>query len=555
MAHTLSTTHLLYSTNLKLNEWNIPRLPQFESLWNEYLTGFAPKESADFKDSIYPVIYVISTAAVLSVFLTAILLKKHHLRLLKPTWLIKLSTLVATGQLVSFYIYALILLAQQARMGESSAERFLDTITDSLGYNVVYFISYLLLLLTQVEVIRKMFSRKREQQLILIIGIVLAIVSQVIWGASTLASNIDNSDVEVPALVILPVVMYLLRISLSVLYDCLLQVYAFSKKDLVFQPSVLPLTIIMQLTANATVAFFIADLANTWVSQLSEVFNITCSLTVNVISWEWLNRMYRLEKQRQKQGVLGRQLFDETGSRPRKHFNLKPDFVKLKKSMKAKEILNPLASNDVYVYTPKQLVVPSVSSHQRRDPVVHVVRQLSHHEEEDSYSDSGSEEEALLQRVQAENQEVVDSVRPESDDDECDMFTRSGLSEIVEMNGWPTYEYRIFLNPNWRKVGTIFELASETTHLRSKLNLAIFSQTKRRRFSSSDCGLRSFCMDSRSQMNSCKYPDGLSARLNSASVETKLSSVTASVKSGQHMQDCEESASGSWSLETVVNEE
>ncbi|KAG7882094.1 hypothetical protein KL937_000665 [Ogataea polymorpha] len=412
----VSEQPVLYTTNMFLTKMGIPRLPIFEESWTEYVDEQRTSPSLVFRDSVYPAIFVISTAAVFAVFLTAILFNKHHLRSLKPTWIMKISSLLATGQLMAIYIYSLIYLSRQHAEGHVSALELVQSITDSLGFNIVYIISYFLLLLTQIEVIKKMFSRKREQQLILVVGVSLAIISQIIWAASTLASKANSSADENVALVILPVVMYLLRISLSVLYDCLLQVYAISRKDLAFKPTVLPLTLLMELCANAAVAFYIADLANPWVSRLAEIFNITCSLLVNVVTWEWLNRMYQLDKYRQKQGVLGRQLFEETDSRYSKRFNLKPKFVKFKKSLKQKEISTTASSaylpDEVYIYSPKQMIVPPSSlvsrpiirGDRRRDPVVHDIRQLSQAEPE---LEEDSEEERLLRRIREQNEDHV----------------------------------------------------------------------------------------------------------------------------------------------------
>ncbi|GMF05948.1 unnamed protein product [Ambrosiozyma monospora] len=65
----------------------------------------------------------------------------------------------------------------------------------------------------------------------------------------------------------------------------------------------------MVVGINTSIAFFIADISNVWVSELSEVFNLTCYLISNIITWEWLNRMAQLERHEQKGGVLGRQFF------------------------------------------------------------------------------------------------------------------------------------------------------------------------------------------------------------------------------------------------------
>ncbi|GME66939.1 unnamed protein product [[Candida] boidinii] len=67
----------------------------------------------------------------------------------------------------------------------------------------------------------------------------------------------------------------------------------------------------MIFAVNLPIGFFIADVSNIWVNELSEVYNITCYNISNVVSWEWINRITQLEKTEQKKGVLGRPMYDE----------------------------------------------------------------------------------------------------------------------------------------------------------------------------------------------------------------------------------------------------
>ncbi|ODV85097.1 hypothetical protein CANARDRAFT_28807 [[Candida] arabinofermentans NRRL YB-2248] len=406
---------VLYSTNLIMREHGINPLPIFEESWYMYLNH---EEIATltyrYRDSIYPIIYSIATAAVISVFLTAILFTKHYLTSSKPTLLLRFSSLIATCQLVSIYVFTIIKLHTQWQNGESAATVLMDDMSHNLGFNVVYMISFLLLLLTQVQIIQKIFPRRREKKVIIVSGITITIIAQVVWGLSTFLTDNDSSDEDDDAseydlVAILPGLMYLIRISLSVLYSSLIQVYSFSKRDFIFKSKVLPLTITMIISINSSIAFFVADISNVWVSELSEVFNLACYVVTNIITWEWLSRVNKFEKHKQKQGILGRQFFDEVSNEHTNDYNQPTSETKTKFNLKSKDNYRKLKDKirlhhrkdkprrpdlldhstssrsnynnnsvqddtDVYIYSPKQVVIePFISSNRLASKFQHSI--------------------------------------------------------------------------------------------------------------------------------------------------------------------------------------
>ncbi|GMG55933.1 unnamed protein product [Ambrosiozyma monospora] len=307
---------VLSPINLHLQSLGCEELPLFVQSW--YAT-MRSEDSNDvdsrFRNSVYPIVYSVSSAAVISVFLTAILFTKHYLTAYQPTLTLRMSCLLGACQLVAIYIFIMVTLANQLEVGQTSVRILIDTLLQSTGFNVVYLIAIFLALVAQVDVIQKMFPRKKERRVIQYCGYTLCLVSQIIWGLSTFLVNPDVFDdqsmdeIMDDTMAILPAFMYLLRISISMLYSSLVNVYLVSKRTLIFKKEVLLLTILMVVGINTSIAFFIADISNVWVSELSEVFNLTCYLVSNITTWEWLNRMAQLERHEQKGGVLGRQQF------------------------------------------------------------------------------------------------------------------------------------------------------------------------------------------------------------------------------------------------------
>ncbi|QPG73552.1 hypothetical protein FOA43_000864 [Brettanomyces nanus] len=322
---------VLLSSNQVLSRMGVHQLPLFLNTWHAYLENKFDSSSnlyPKYNYSIYPFVYSFSTAAVITLFLTSILFTKHYITAFKPSFLMRSSCLVATAQMIAINIFSLVRLSQMAEEGSSSAATLLDQLLLSNGFNSVYLIAFVLLLLCQVDIIKRIYLRRKEKKAIVVIGTVLVIVTQTLWGISTFASDSDylepflvgiqdavhlESDVSLDAddsaLAILPVFVYLLEITLSVIYAALICVYCFSKRRFAFHSHMLSLTIIMIIAINSPIAFFIADISDIWVNELSDMFNVVCYVITNVTTWEWLNRLKQMEKHDQKDNLLGRPFF------------------------------------------------------------------------------------------------------------------------------------------------------------------------------------------------------------------------------------------------------
>ncbi|GME86580.1 unnamed protein product [Ambrosiozyma monospora] len=273
-----SSYPVLSPINLHLESMGFQQIPLFLESWEATMRSDDSNDvDSRFRNSVYPIVYSVSSAAVISVFLTAILFTKHYLTAFKPTLTLRLSCLVGSCQLVAIYIFTMVTLADQLEDGQTSVRILIDKLLQSTGFNVVYLIAIFLALVAQVNVIQKMFPRRKERRVIQYCGYTLCVVSQIIWGLSTFLVNPDvfDDDIIDDTMAILPAFMYLLRISISMLYSSLVNVYLVSKRTLIFKKEVLFLTLLMVVGINTSIAFFIADISNVWVSELSEVFNLT----------------------------------------------------------------------------------------------------------------------------------------------------------------------------------------------------------------------------------------------------------------------------------------
>lgn len=300
---------VLSSLNGELENNGINRLPLLQLGWDYNINT-----DYQFIYTIYPIVYSLSCCTFITAFLCIIIYTKLYMKSQRPTKLIKWSSLLAFLFLLSIYILAIVKLYDQHNTNISSGDLLVSIIQDSVLCNVCELIIVMLLQFSQIQIIMRLFPRQKEKRFAFFVGIALSVTSQTIWSVSTFALENELLDLDPnydSAFVILPLFVYLLRIAMSVLFTCLFVVYFLNKRQFIFQPSVLPLTFFTFILMNSSFAIFIADISNIWVSELSELFNMTSYVVTNVVTWEFINRIILLEKVEQKKGILGRQCFDD----------------------------------------------------------------------------------------------------------------------------------------------------------------------------------------------------------------------------------------------------
>lgn len=149
-----------------------------------------------------------------------------------------------------------------------------------------------------------------------LVGVMLSIISQVLWAIPTFAQSINDSyqglSSDASGMALLSPFVYLFRIALSASYASVICFHMFTKRHLFLQNRrMLLLTLIALFIVLLQPGFFVADVANIWVDDLSEIFNTTCYVGSSVIVWEWVDHLLILERKVQAQSVLGRPIYED----------------------------------------------------------------------------------------------------------------------------------------------------------------------------------------------------------------------------------------------------
>ncbi|ODV59322.1 Rim21p ASCRUDRAFT_37629, partial [Ascoidea rubescens DSM 1968] len=287
----------VYLSN-NMNELFNNQLIDIQNDWNKYSRD--PNDGLFFY-SIFPTIYSITASTVVTIFLSIIVFTNFNS---KPSFLLKVGTVLASINLTLLLIVSIIFLEKNHEaLNSNSGDLFIDFLSSYKPFNIIDFLAILILQFVQVQIIMRIFSRQKEKRFTFFMGGILSIISQVIWAVSTYSSS--------HVFALLPAFVYLLRISLSVIFSVLIGIYCFMKRKIIFQKKLILITTLTFLTINLEFAFFIADVSNLWVSELSEIFNTCCYVISTVLVWEWINRVHHMEKIKEKSGILGRPFYEE----------------------------------------------------------------------------------------------------------------------------------------------------------------------------------------------------------------------------------------------------
>ncbi|AGO12159.1 AaceriAEL202Cp [[Ashbya] aceris (nom. inval.)] len=282
--------------------------------WATYVAG--DFNGGPFKYSIFPILYSFTASLVITLGLTVIVFfnvrTKPHRGVPK---LLRVAAVLACGNLLTFVVRAMMQLGRDHAEGVVPMNHILDMLWTDTAFNTVDIVAVLILQLCQVQTVMRFFTRFQEKRLISLCGILLAVVSQVLWAIPPFSEAVsnhfmpldDDKDMDV-----LPPFVYLVRIAQAGSYASFVLMHIFVKKKLCVQSvQMFLLTVLTVVVVVLQPAFFIADVTNVWIDNLSEIFSTTCYMGSTVIVWEWSNRLSILEARRQAQSILGRPVYED----------------------------------------------------------------------------------------------------------------------------------------------------------------------------------------------------------------------------------------------------
>lgn len=277
-------------------------LPVVQASWVNFTRNDA---KGSFAYSVVSIVYSISTLAVITWFLTLFVLTNYTIR---PSLLLKLSTSLSSVFLLITVIKSIVVLHNQQRQGFLHGALLLDSINSSVYLNVIDLLVVILLQINQAQIIMRIFLRQNDKRLTFFVGVIASITSQVIWAVTKFHRFKDVDE----ARDILPAFIYLVRIAMSFCYAALISVFLLTKINyIIANRDIWLLSLLTMILIYSPVAFFIADVSNAWVYELSEIFSVVTYVICVVIPWEWCNKINVILRKKEKDGVLGRRFYED----------------------------------------------------------------------------------------------------------------------------------------------------------------------------------------------------------------------------------------------------
>ncbi|SCU97359.1 LAME_0F19416g1_1 [Lachancea meyersii CBS 8951] len=306
----------LYSALIRTAQ-TFPYLEQIQQDWKAFISS--PDSSrGPFKYSIYAILLSFTANFVIALSLTVIVFITVRQKPYRgASNLLKLGSSLASINLTIFVAKAMSALKEDhINKGIVSTNVVLNLLWNDLTFACLDLLVVLICELCQVQIVMRLFSRVREKRFVFLAGVVLSLISQVLWAIPSFTQIGKNHSMglsyDTDGLILLSPFVYLMRITFSAFYASIICFNVFIKRNLCLQNQrMILLTFITILMIFMQPAFFVADVTNVWVDDLSEIFNTTCYVGSAVIVWEWVDYLLILERKVQAQSVLGRPVYED----------------------------------------------------------------------------------------------------------------------------------------------------------------------------------------------------------------------------------------------------
>ena len=228
-------------------------------------------------------------------------------------WLQKIACLLVTIALTIASADTFKFASREYNLGYMNAEQLRNDVVGSLEIRIMRVISDIFIWLAQVQTLIRLFPRRKEKLIIKWFGLLLILLDSVFgclngFYATTKASPRDYKDA-------IPALSYLFELSLSLLYGAWVCYYIATKRRFAFfstdMPSISVVALLSLLSIAIPVGFFVADIAVPAVSGWGDFFRWIGAAAASVLVWEWVERIEVLEREEKRDGILGREIFEE----------------------------------------------------------------------------------------------------------------------------------------------------------------------------------------------------------------------------------------------------
>ena len=228
-------------------------------------------------------------------------------------WLQKVAALTVAVSLTIATVDTFKIAEKQYDSGFQDATALTDAVADGMEIRVVRVISDTCLWLAQAQTLIRLFPRHKEKVMIkwtafalILLDLIFSILNSFVYGN---AKTRPRTFVDT-----VPALNYLFAIALSILYMAWVLYYSISKRRFAFfHPKMRNICLMAVLSLTAIlipVVFFVLDIAKPNVAGWGNYVRWVGAAAASVVVWEWVERIEALERDENKDGILGREIFD-----------------------------------------------------------------------------------------------------------------------------------------------------------------------------------------------------------------------------------------------------
>ena len=205
---------------------------------------------------------------------------------------------------------------EQYESGYSDAMSLRDQVSESKEVRVIRVISDLFLWLAQIQTLVRLFPRRKEKLVIKWVGFVLILLDIIFSCLNSFYINRANYDSRPRSYKdAISALSYLFQFALNLLYAAWVVYFVMTKRRYALYHHMMPeiciVASISLLSILIPVVFFLVDIFKGDVSAWGDYFRWVGSAAASIVVWEWVERIEFLEREEKKDGILGREIFEE----------------------------------------------------------------------------------------------------------------------------------------------------------------------------------------------------------------------------------------------------
>ncbi|POS82363.1 hypothetical protein EPUL_006378, partial [Erysiphe pulchra] len=201
----------------------------------------------------------------------------------------------------------------QYNLGYMDADALQKKVEQGTELKIIRIISDTFLWLAQAQTLIRLFPRQREKVIIKWTAFALITLDELFSTLNAFAYK--NSSRPRSFVDAVPALAYLFQLALSLLYAAWVVYYSFTKRKFAFyhpqMKNICLVALLSLISILVPVVFFVTDISKPDLAGWGDYVRWLGAAAASVVVWEWVERIEALERNDKKDGVLGREVFDD----------------------------------------------------------------------------------------------------------------------------------------------------------------------------------------------------------------------------------------------------